>query len=409
MGLDLDSLPRRIEHIAVNTPDGPSGTLRHDSTYRFTYSDSGEQVALAMPVRADSYNHGALHPIFEMNLPEGFIRRELSERLQRYTRIDDMLFLAIQGDDGIGRLSYTSDIGRSPAEPDDLDEIVNWDRQDNIFVELLDRHLFNTTLSGMQPKVAVPIEKASMQRQNVIIKSAGEDYPNLALNEFVCMSIARAVGLPTPVFQLSKNRQLFIMERFDVADDSRLGMEDFTVLMGRSSQERYLGSYENAAKVIDLYGAGHDDMCRFFDYVAISCLLGNGDAHLKNFSLLYARPGDPPTLSPIYDVVCTQVYELEAKSLALKMNKSQEFPDRRGILRFARSLGVKGAEKRLDEMAELASQTVAATDELEDFPELKDALQTSIAHAVSVDDTQAGFVRKRRNAKKRKTGSLGQS
>ncbi|MEO1244799.1 MAG: type II toxin-antitoxin system HipA family toxin [Pseudomonadota bacterium] len=406
MGIDFKSLPQRIEQIQVATPEGAAGTLQHSANYRFSYNESAEQVALAMPVRTEPYNRGALHPVFEMNLPEGFIRRELSERLQRYTRINDMLFLAIQGDEGIGRLSYMSDIDRTPTTPDDLDEIINWDRPDNIFIELLDRHLFNTTLSGMQPKVAVSTEKALLQGKNLIIKSAGDDYPNLALNEFVCMRIAAAAGLPTPVFQLSRNRQLFIMERFDVLDEHKLGMEDFTVLMGRSGQERYLGSYENAARVIDVYGGSHGDLRRFFEYVALSCMLGNGDAHLKNFALLYTHPGATPRLSPIYDVVCTRIYELEAKTLALKMNGSREFPDRRGLLRFAKSLGVKGAESRMEEMADLALQTITATAELEDFPKLKQTLRASISRAMAVDGSQAGFVRKRKDAKKRKADSL---
>jgi serine/threonine-protein kinase HipA len=406
MGINLNSLPQRIEQIGVETPDGPAGNLHHGANYQFNYNESGEQVALAMPLRAEPYNRGALHPIFEMNLPEGFIRRELSERLQRYTRVNDMLFLAIQGNEGVGRLSYASNIDRTPAVADDIDEIIGWAGPDNIFVELLERHLFNTTLSGMQPKVAVSTEKTSLQRKNFIIKSAGDDYPNLALNEFVCMSIAAAVGLPTPVFQLSENQQLFIMERFDILDDQRLGMEDFAVLMGRAGQERYLGSYENAAKVIDAYGAGHDDMRRFFEYVVLSCMLGNGDAHLKNFSLLYTHPSESPMLSPIYDVVCTQVYELEAKNLALRMNKSKEFPNRGGLLRFAKTLGVKTAESRIEEMAEIALQTIAAIGELEEFPDLKRTLHKSIAHSVSIDGSHPGLRRRRKDVKKRKTDAL---
>ncbi len=101
MSIDPGSIPSRIKSIQVCTRDGQAGVLRHESQYHFSYGINAEQVALAMPVRAEPYNYGVLHPMFEMNLPEGFIRRELSERLQRYTRISDMLFLAIQAKAGV--------------------------------------------------------------------------------------------------------------------------------------------------------------------------------------------------------------------------------------------------------------------------------------------------------------------
>ena len=353
MGIDLKSLPARINELEVCLPEGLAGQLAHGSQYNFAYQLHAEQVALAMPVRLEPYRRGALHPIFEMNLPEGFVRRELSERLQRYTRISDMLFLAIQGDDGIGRLQYKSPIEHSRPPRDNLSEILNWDGQENLFSELLERHLFNTTLSGMQPKLVVSSDKTSMLCPDLIIKTGGDNYPQLALNEFVCMSIAAAVGLPTPKFWLSNNQKLFVLERFDIEDGLKLGMEDFAVLMGRSGQERYLGSYENAAKVLNLYTGGHSEKIRFFEYVVVSCLLGNGDAHLKNFALLYSHPKSPAVLSPLYDVVCTQVYELEEKTLALTLNKSRDFPLHKGILRFANTLGIKQAGQRLDEMAEI--------------------------------------------------------
>ena len=406
MGIDLSSLPSRIRELEVRTPEGPSGQLIHGTHYSFSYNTPAEQVALAMPVRNAPYNHGALHPIFEMNLPEGFVRRQLSERLQRYTRISDMLFLAIQGDEGIGRLQYGSSIVRTPSVRDNLSDILTWDSHHSVFADLLDRHLFNTTLSGMQPKVIINSDKTSLLCPDLIVKTGGEDYPQLALNEYVCMSIAAAVGLSTPKFWISDNQALFIVERFDIQGDEVLGMEDFAVLMGRPGAARYLGSYENAAKVLNLYTGRHGETVRFYRYVILSCLLGNGDAHLKNFALLYPHPGQAATLSPIYDVVCTQVYELEAKTLALKMNKSQDFPSREGVLRFAQALGVKNAEQGLEKMADIALQQLQTIEELADFPALKRTLEKTISHTVALDRSQIGYTGQRKGQKKRKVDAL---
>ena len=127
---------------------------------------------------------------------------------------------------------------------------------------------------------------------------------------------------------------------------------------------------------------------------------------MKNFALLYPHPGQAATLSPIYDVVCTQVYELEAKTLALKMNKSQAFPSREGVLRFARTLGVKNAEQGLDKMADIALQQLQTIEELADFPALKRTLEKTISHTVALDRSQIGYTGQRKGQKKRKVDAL---
>jgi len=238
-----------------------------------------------MPNRTASYNSGALHPIFEMNLPQGFLRQAISERLVRYTKVNDLLFLALQQDRGIGRLSYSSELAIEPPSTENLEALIHWDNRESVFEYLLDKFLLYTAVSGVQPKVMVPTDKATLLQPDLIIKTGGDGFPNLALNEFVCMSIAKACGIATPEFWLSDNEELFIMKRFDIASNgSPLGMEDFAVIMKKSSTEKYRSSYESVAKVIDLYCSDPDQKQIIFDYIAISCLLGNGDAHLKNFS-----------------------------------------------------------------------------------------------------------------------------
>jgi serine/threonine-protein kinase HipA len=391
------SLPGRVRSLSVSTAQGVAGSLVHDAQYQFTCAVGGEPVALAMPNRAETYNRGALHPIFEMNLPEGYVRRYISERLRRYTRVDDMLFLAIQGNNGVGRLAYDAGLEDEGMVPEALAEILHWGGGKSLFPELLERHLFETTLSGMQPKVAITAEstgKASLVQSAYIVKTSGDDYPQLPLNEYICMRLARAAGLATPDFWLSDDQTLFIMERFDYQQGLALGMEDFCVLMGRSGEERYLGSYENAARVVTTYTHSHSELIRFFDYVMFNCLIGNGDAHLKNFALLYKSPETPPWLSPIYDVVCTQVYPLEESALALKMNKSKQFPDRIGLMHYASVLGIKGAERRLDAMLDDLHEELSRIPELKDFPALEVKLRKHLGHGAAIDGAQPGLKQK---------------
>jgi serine/threonine-protein kinase HipA len=93
---------------------------------------------------------------------------------------------------------------------------------------------------------------------DLIVKSGGPQYPDLAVNEFLCMSAARHAGLAVPEFWLSNDRQLFVMKRFDLTPDgARLGFEDMTVLMGKPADAygryKYEGSYENIARALHLY------------------------------------------------------------------------------------------------------------------------------------------------------------
>src|SRR5207253_10127336 len=77
-----------------------------------------------------------------------------------------------------------------------------------------------------------------------------------------------------------------------------------------------------------------------FDRVALSCLLRDGDAHLKNFGMLYAHPEAVRVLAPVFDVVNTDIYpELDGR-LALKMGGSKTFPTPDDLFKFAETLGV---------------------------------------------------------------------
>jgi len=85
----------RVNRLRVSVPEGNSGTLEKTHRFSFAYdhtSQSDCQLSLTIPVRLPSYSRGSVHPIFEQNLPEGFVRERITERLRKHIRIDDMLF-----------------------------------------------------------------------------------------------------------------------------------------------------------------------------------------------------------------------------------------------------------------------------------------------------------------------------
>jgi len=230
------------------------------------------------------------------------------------------------------------------------------------FDYLLDTYLASG-ISGVQPKVLVPDvdtgarfpggdERTTALLSDFIVKAASPSYPNLTQNEFLCMDAARRAGIDVPEFHLSDDGSLFVIRRFDrTATGMRLGFEDMPALLQRTYDDygsyKYVGSYETIPKVIEAYCGSNaiDSKWRFFEYFVASCMMRNGDAHMKNFGLLYKSPDDPvgARLSPMYDVVTTSVYDIENqktgtltqdRELALKFNNTRRYPDRQHLIAF---------------------------------------------------------------------------
>lgn len=372
---------QRVSRLEVRTPQGESGTLGNErGSYLFTYLPQAarpQEVSLLMPSRLTAYTSGTLPPVFSMNLPEGFLLEEIRNRLAKVARIDPLLLLAVTGDSHpIGRVTTSSpslsEALPRPATPgpgENLQEILAWDGTEDLFRELLERYVFRSGISGVQPKVVVP-ERARALTPDLIVKSGRTEYPHLALNEFVCMTMARTAGLAVPEFWLSANRELFVMRRFDSAPDgTRLGFEDFAALTARQPERKYEGSYELIARTIRMFVAPHQvrsALDQLFDTVALSCVVGNGDAHLKNFGVLYAHPGvDDVRLAPVFDVVNTTLYlPQDSLALALGRHKSKAFAGRAGLLGFAATCEVADAERRLDRIQAAVVQTMDAQGDL---------------------------------------------
>jgi len=152
------------------------------------------------------------------------------------------------------------------------------------------------------------------------------------------MSIVKQAGLRVPEFHLSDDKRLFIMRRFDLTQDRhRLGMEDICVLMGLVADDKYKRSYEQVARAIGIYSDNPNrDLGELFRSLCVSVLVGNGDAHLKNFAMLYDDPSaGKGWFSPTFDIVNTTLY-MEGDTLALKLGRTKDFSSRTTMVRFGR-------------------------------------------------------------------------
>ena len=360
---------RRIKQLHVHSTQGYGGVLTRESQIVFNYVNArpDAEISLTMPLRAESYAANVLPGVLRQNLPEGYLLHWLYEHFGKTMKMDDFNILALIGKEMIGRVrcSLEADSATSPPEPEDLKALLTWQGSEDLFEHLAQKYAAGSGVSGVQPKVLVSahrakdvVEKSLMKDQNLIVKSGGADYPGLAENEYHCMQIGRLAGLDVPDFWLSDNRELFVIERFDVDDHGRyLGFEDMTALTGRQNVEKYDGSYEIAAKVIDTFVSPHHKMNAFrelFKSIVLSVAVRNGDAHLKNFGLLYTTPQtDDVRLSPLYDIVNTTSY-LEKDILALKMAKTKSWPSRKMLVEFGRT------HCRLDQPGQIIDQVVEA-------------------------------------------------
>lgn len=291
-------------------------------------------ISLTMPVREKSYIFSGLHPIFEMHLPEGYLLSIIKKHFAKLTATDDFGLLHLLSPSVRGRIHYSID--PSPKNLLSLDDLLH-PTNATLFDELVSRFALRSPLSGVQPKVLAQVEnKVTLKIEDYIVKAWGADYPELAINEYFCMRAVEAAGITVPVFYLSDDDRYFIMKRFDLLDNGDVfGFEDMCVLQARKRDDKYVGSYEKIAKTIKTFVSSSckdSSLRQFFKMIIMNNLLQNGDAHLKNFGLLYQNISHI-WLAPAFDVVSTTAY-INNDVAALNLLGSKRWHGKDSLIRF---------------------------------------------------------------------------
>jgi serine/threonine-protein kinase HipA len=334
-------LPERIKRLAVTVNHRRAGELLRESRYGFWYGEvePGDAISLTMPTTQTEWADGDLFPVMDMNLPEGYLFQRIVERAGKSV-LTKMHLLALMRDNGVGRLGYwqTIDTAPPPPVPAISREMLMRSAATKVFEQLVDAYMGQSIgVAGVQPKLMLP-SPASIPVPDLIVKTAGAEFPGLAANEYLCLAAAKAAGLQVPVFALNDDASMLLIDRFDLENhNKRLGFEDIAALMGlrvhdRLSNRKYLGSYEDVAEAVRLMGGRHvkDNLARLYEQIVLSIMVRNGDAHLKNFGLLYDDPAHP-WLSPLFDVVTTAIYRFERpggfqdvdRTMALKLRRGK--------------------------------------------------------------------------------------
>lgn len=173
-----------------------------------------------------------------------------------------------------------------------------------------------------------------------IAKFPSPTHIGLSENEFAILALAEALGMDVPArelvdrsefagipeeFNTMSTGKILLVRRFDrEANGARVHMEDFVQVFGRYPSEKYTGAaYHNIAAALNS-GVSFDAAIEFVRRLALTALTGNGDMHLKNWSLLYPGDGRTPTLSPVYDVLSTIPY-IPKDGMALSLAGEKSF------------------------------------------------------------------------------------
>jgi len=313
--------------LSVHTLGREVGTLEPVGAFKsvMTYHPNvaaEDFVSLTMPVRTESYRWDApLHPIFQMNLPEGYLLKVLQERFGPVIGSDPTALLAVVGRHMVGRIQVAApgaDLS-TPPQPFEVAQVLEGDNSEEVFADLVSQ--FATSgVSGVIPKFLdrndgtpeiAAFNKTTLFTGKHTIKGSTRHLPYAALNEHLCMQVAEKV-LPTARTEISNDGKALVAHRFDVDSEGRphLGMEDFCCLLGLSPEKKYDTTWERIAKAIRHHVPGPAQR-EAFHQLALTLLLThalrNADCHAKNLALVYSSKADV-RLSPAYDLLTTVVY-----------------------------------------------------------------------------------------------------
>ncbi len=312
--------------------------------YHFEYlpgTPATHAVSIGLPVTEDysDIRYMMVPPPLQVGFPEGALLETIYRLAAKPLKLDeDIDILALVGRNMVGRVQMVSageplQVGEPPVIQD-AERLLQDPNTSKLLVEAIERFAAQTGLSGMFPKAAAEKNSAphggslSFAYGDSIVKLETDEYLGIAVIEHACLSICRSADIPTVESHLSENGKALMVKRFDIlGDGSRLGFEDFCGLLDMARTAKYTGDLKNIPQIIRLFDPHPEaNLLQFFRTTVMNTALRNGDAHLKNFGLLYVDPTQERVLAPAYDIVCTTAW-LPHDQPALPMNGLRKWPD----------------------------------------------------------------------------------
>ena len=350
--LALDWSKRMSRILDVYLHQKHSGQLIQDDSGRliFTYDETYVaedrlSLSLSLPLRHEPYEGNNVKAFFSGLLPDNIVRHRLARYLGVSEKNPFSLLEAIGGECA-GALSLYPE-GAIPPEAKEEDAETLDDHKLKEILELLKRRPLlageeglRLSLAGAQDKIAVGVKdgKIALVKGTTptthILKPLIAEVKDSVHNELFCLRLAKLVGIETPHAEIRtvNDTSYFLIERYDrIRDKSgqihRLHQEDFCQALGIMPDMKYEReggpSLTKCQAILGQFSAKPAvDQMSLLERVIFNYLIGNADAHGKNFSLLYKEK--KPELAPAYDLLSTAVYPDFSVKMAMKIGGTYE-------------------------------------------------------------------------------------
>lgn len=314
-------------------------------------------LSLSLPLQKEIFGQKLCKPFFAGVLPDAAKRKIIARNLG-ISANNDFAMLEEIGGECAGAVTFVKTGGNLSAADDSYRELSNPELA-SILKELPRRPLMagesgvRLSLAGAQDKIPVAIKEGTIllplnnAPSSHIIKPAIAEYEDMVFNEAFCMKLAKAVGLPVAGVEIGKadDVDFLVVERYDrvhkVIDGrlkwERIHQEDFSQALGIIPERKYqVEGGPSLRQCFDLVRSNSTlpavDLGNLLKSVIFNFLIGNHDAHGKNFSILYniydatlAQPRGEASefrLAPLYDLICTPVYPSLSKNMAMKIGRT---------------------------------------------------------------------------------------
>jgi serine/threonine-protein kinase HipA len=340
--------------LTVYLHSDPVGMLEQDDggLLRFTYAPAwlerrdAAPLSRMLPLSPDPYENRHARPFFAGILPEEGPRAVIAKVLG-ISESNDFAMLERIGGECAGAVSLFPE-GQQPAQVESRTRVLDKEELVSIIHDLPRRPLMagedgiRLSLAGAQDKLPVVIDGATVALpldntpSTHIIKPEPERFPGLVANEALCMELARRVGLNVAetTTRMIGGTPCIVVTRYDREVDTggtvRLHQEDFCQALGRPPERKY--QQEGGPTVRECVALLRDwsttpvlDILAFVDALIFNLLIGNADAHAKNYSMLYS--GGTRRLAPLYDLVSTIAWPELSTRLAMSIGHGQHVND----------------------------------------------------------------------------------
>ena len=235
------------------------------------------------------------------------------------------------------------------------------------------------SISGVQIKASVRLDSHNKSLSIVdkggthILKPEPGEYPELPQNENLCMNIAESLDIEVPphgLFPMADGKLFYMIKRFDrTSKGGKIHVEDMAQILGLPPDSKYNSSLEKAGRaILENTRNKYLNAIDFFERVILCFILGNGDMHLKNWSLLI--PDDNRIrLAPCYDLICTALYLPDGDESALTINgkrnslKKSDFQSLADYL----EIDLKSVNNSFDKIMDKLVQIISLINDAPDF------------------------------------------